>query len=132
MTAVDSARDVAEINVLLTQYGSTLDREDDEGWVGLFTPDCRYEVYGRAFEGHDGLRKITGGAPKGLHLSAQPLVQVDGDSATAQRSFLFVDRSDQSMRTGWYDDELVRTDEGWRLKVVRCTFLGPDGPQDRP
>jgi hypothetical protein len=124
--------DVAEINVLLTRYGATLDRDQDEEWVALFVPDCSYEVYGRTFEGHDGLRKITANAARGLHLSAQPLVEVHGDHAHAQRSFTFIDRSDHSMRIGWYDDELVRTPEGWRLQKVRCTFIGPDGPQDRP
>jgi hypothetical protein len=135
VTTTDARRDaddLAEINILLTRYGSTLDTEDDEGWVALFTPDCRYEVYGRTFEGHDGLRKITGGAAKGLHISAQALVQLDGDRATSRRSFIFVDRTDHSMRIGWYDDDLVRTPDGWRIQVVRCTFIGPDGPQNRP
>lgn len=32
---------------LLARYCLTLDLDDVESWVGLFTPDASYEVYGR-------------------------------------------------------------------------------------
>src|SRR5574338_625739 len=53
---------------LLARYCLALDAGDVDGWVALFTPDARYEVYGRSFEGHAGLRRMLSGAPGGLHL----------------------------------------------------------------
>ena len=62
------ADDHAEISNLLARYCVLLDQDDVDAWVDLFTPDATYHVYGRAFKGHDGLRKMMSGAPGGLHL----------------------------------------------------------------
>jgi hypothetical protein len=126
------ADDLAEINELLARYSNRLDRSDHVGWVDLFTADGRFEVYGRSFEGHDGLLRMAEGAPPGLHLTSAPLIELDGEGASVQQSFLFVDQATHDTRIGWYDDQLVRTSVGWRFRVRRSTFLTPDGPSDRP
>jgi hypothetical protein len=90
-------------------------------------------VYGRAFEGHDGLRKMMGGAPGGLHLGGPPvIVALDDDHATTQQNLLFVERGTTTMRSAVYDDELVRTADGWRIASRRCRFIVADGLADRP
>ena len=125
--------DDAEIRNLLARYCLYLDLDDVDGWVDLFTPDCRYEVYGHTFTGHEGLRKMLSGAPGGLHLGGPPVVEpVDGDHATALRNLLFIDAASGEQRSGVYDDELVRTDDGWRLATVRCRFITANGLADRP
>ena len=124
--------DTAEIVNLLALYCHRLDHSDHEGWVDLFTADGRFEVYGRSFEGSDGLLRMAEGAPPGLHMASVPVVDLDGDRATVQQSFLFVDQVTRETRIGWYDDVVVRTSEGWRLEVRRSTFLTPNGPSDRP
>ncbi len=126
------ADDLAEINELLARYSNRLDRSDHIGWVDLFTTDGRFEVYGRSFDGHDGLLRMAEGAPPGLHLTSAPLIELDGEGASVQQSFLFVDQVTRDTRIGWYDDQLVRTSMGWRFRVRRSTFLTPDGPADRP
>jgi 3-phenylpropionate/cinnamic acid dioxygenase small subunit len=125
--------DDAEIRNLLARYCLTLDLDDVEGWVALFTPDARYHVYGRAFEGHDGLRKMMRGAPGGLHLGGPPAITaVDDDHATTQQNLLFVERGTTTMRSAVYDDELVRTADGWRIASRRCRFIVAAGLADRP
>lgn len=126
------ADDLAEINELLARYSNRLDRSDHFGWVDLFTADGRFEVYGRSFDGHDGLLRMAEGAPPGLHLTSAPLIELDGEGASVQQSFLFVDQVTHDTRIGWYDDQLVRTSVGWRFRIRRSTFLTPDGPSDRP
>ena len=107
-----------EIRNLLARYCLTLDLDDVDGWVALFTPDATYHVYGRAFEGHDGLRRMMGGAPGGLHLGGPPVIErVDDDHATTQRNLLFVERASGTMRSAVYDDELVRTPDGLAHRV---------------
>jgi 3-phenylpropionate/cinnamic acid dioxygenase small subunit len=118
---------------LLARYCLALDFGDVDGWVGLFTPDARYEVYGRSFDGHEGLRRMLGGVPAGLHLGGPPVVQmIDPDRARSRRNLLFVDRSDGSSRSAVYTDELRRTEEGWRIARTRCQFLVAEGLSDRP
>ena len=118
---------------LLARYCLALDLDDVEAWVALFTPDARYEVFGRAFEGHDGLRRMTGGAPGGLHLGGPPVIEMRGvDRATTRRNLLFIDRSDGASRSAVYTDELVRTEEGWKIQRCHCQFIVSDGLSDRP
>ena len=125
--------DDLEIRNLLARYCVLLDQDDVEGWVQLFTPDASYLVYGRSFDGHDGLRKMLAGAPGGLHLGGPPAIEaVDADHAVAQQNLLFIDRSNGEQRGALYDDELVRTADGWRIAVRRCRFHTADGLRDRP
>lgn len=124
--------DDVEIRNLLAQYCLSLDFDDVEGWVSLFTPDAEYLVYGRTFRGHEGLRKMMSAAPGGLHLGGPPVVNIDGDRAETVQNLLFVERTTNEMRRSVYDDVLVRTENGWRIKRRRCRFIVTDGLSDRP
>jgi hypothetical protein len=128
-----SPEDHVAISDLLARYCLTLDVDDVDGWVALFTPDATYEVYGRTFDGHDGLRRMMGAAPGGLHLGGPPVIDMlDSDHARTRRNLLFIDRSDGSSRSAVYTDELHRTAEGWRIARVRCQFIVAEGLSDRP
>jgi hypothetical protein len=128
-----SAEDHVAITDLLARYCLSLDLGDVEGWVALFTPDARYEVYGRSFDGHAGLRAMLEAAPGGLHLGGPPAVEMlDRDHARSRRNLLFVDRASGVSRSAVYTDELHRTDRGWRIARCRCQFIVRDGLGDRP
>jgi 3-phenylpropionate/cinnamic acid dioxygenase small subunit len=127
------AEDHAEISNLLARYCILLDLQDVEGWVDLFTPDATYHVYGHTFAGRDGLRKMMSGAPGGLHLGGPPMIEeLDGDRARTLQNLLFIERTTGEMRRSVYDDELVRTEAGWRIASRRCRFIVADGLSDRP
>jgi len=126
------ADDHAEIRNLLARYCLTLDLDDTDGWVALFTPDATYQVYGRAFVGHDGLRAMATAAPGGFHLGGPVVIDLDGDRARTTRNLLFVERATTDPRHAVYEDDLVRTAEGWRIARCRCRFHTPDGLADRP
>ena len=128
-----SPADHVAIADLLARYCLTLDVDDVEGWISLFTPDATYRVYGRSYEGHEGLRRMMGAAPGGLHLGGPPVVEmIDSDHATTTRNLLFVDRGNGVSRAAVYTDELRRTGDGWRIAGCRCRFIGADGLSDRP
>jgi hypothetical protein len=125
--------DQVAISHLLARYCLTLDTDDVEGWVSLFLPDACYEVYGRSFDGHEGLRKMMGGAPGGLHLGGPPVVEMTApDRARTTRNLLFIERKTGESRSAVYTDELHRTEDGWRIAHVRCQFIVADGLSDRP
>jgi len=118
---------------LLARYCLTLDMDDIEGWVSLFLPDARYEVYGRSWDGHEGLRKMMSAAPGGLHLGGPPVIEMTGrDRVKTTRNLLFVDSKTGDARNAVYTDELHRTQGGWRIAHVRCQFIVADGLSDRP
>jgi len=125
--------DLEDIRRLLANYNLHLDVDDVDAWVELFTDDAEYHVYGRVFAGHDGIRKIPTGAPKGLHLGGQPFIELVGDDRASVRSnLLFVEAGTDVLRSVVYDDDLVRTEAGWRFAVRRCRFIRTHGLDDRP
>lgn len=126
------ADDHAEIRNLMARYCLTLDLDDHEGWVSLFTPDAVYEVYRRQFVGHEGLTAMLHAAPGGFHLGGPIVIDLDGDTATTTRNLLFVERITGEERRAVYIDQLVRTQEGWRIKHTRCQFHTTEGLADRP
>jgi SnoaL-like domain len=128
-----NADDQSEIRNLLARYCLLLDHDDVDGWVALFVADATYEVYGRTFAGHDGLRRMMSGAPGGLHLGGPPVVEIVGrDRARTQQNLLFIDRDTNEQRGAVYEDELVRTANGWQFASRRCRFVVPEGLSDRP
>lgn len=128
-----SPEDHVAICDLLARYCLALDADDVEGWLALFLPDACYEVYGRHFEGHAGLRRMLEAAPGGLHLGGPPAVEMTApDRARTRRNLLFVDRRSGGTRSAVYEDELRRTPEGWRIARCRCRFLVAEGLADRP
>lgn len=126
------ADDHAEIRNLLARYCLTLDLDDHEGWVSLYTPDGVFEVYGRQFVGHDGLRAMSHAAPGGFHLGGPVVIDLDGDRARTTRNLLFVERTTGETRRAVYVDDLVRTADGWRIAHIRCRFHTAEGLADRP
>jgi hypothetical protein len=125
--------DYVEISNLLGRYCITLDEDDIEAWVALFVPEGSFEVYGRTFRGHDGLRRMMTGAPRGLHLGGHPVIEaIDALTARTRQNLLFLDRVSGVSRSAVYTDELSRTDEGWRFVRRSCKFIVADGLSDRP
>ena len=130
---ITTPEDHVAISALMARYCLTLDVDDVEGWVALFTPDVTYAVYGRSFDGHDALRKMLSGAPGGLHLGGPPVIEmIDADHARTTRNLLFIERGDGVSRSAVYTDELRRTTDGWRIAATRCRFIVADGLSDRP
>jgi hypothetical protein len=125
--------DHVAIGQLMARYCLTLDLDDVEAWVGLYTPDGTFRVYGRTFAGPEGLRQMVTGAPGGLHLGGPPVIEmIDANRAHTTRNLLFIERVEGIARNAVYNDELVRTPEGWRIASTRCRFIVPEGLSDRP
>jgi len=125
--------DHVAITQLLARYCLALDQDDVEDCVALFAPDAVYEVFGRSFEGHDGIRRMMKAAPGGLHLGGAPVIEMVGpDGARTRQNSLFVDRTSGVSRGVVYTDELRRSETGWRFARRRCQFIVRDGLSDRP
>src|SRR5437588_2039100 len=54
----------------------------------------------------------------------------DGNAATGKQHFIFVDQQTHAMRLGWYNDEYVRTPDGWRIHRRSTTFMRKSGAFD--
>jgi hypothetical protein len=132
MSSERDRQDRDEITDLLARYGSLLDRGDHEAWTDLFAAEGSFEVFGRSFQGHQGLMRMAEAAPGGVHLAGLPVIEIEGDTAVVQQSFVFFDQLTHDVRIGWYDDVMRRDGERWCFERRRSTFLTAEGPSDRP
>ncbi|MFD4354386.1 nuclear transport factor 2 family protein [Nocardia sp. NPDC058518] len=121
--------DLLEIQQVLARYAVTITQADIDGVVAVFTPDGTYSAFGDTYT-LDLFPELVAAAPKGLFLTGIPALEIDGDSATGTQPLCFVDHSTHDLRIGYYTDTLVRTDDGWRLRTRRMTFIRRNGDHD--
>lgn len=131
--------DKAAIIELLNLYGFALDSRQWDLFDLIFSSDVE-AVFGPAGAGWLGLTEFKRSFAEFhatldnfQHTMMGQLVHVDGDKANAfsYGNWLLV-RNDAKggpswMGTGWYDDELVRTDSGWRIKRRVCRLVSWTG-----
>ena len=137
-------QDKAAIIEILNLYGFALDAHQWDLFDLVFTEDVTADFgpagaswsgladFKRSFaEFHDTLDNHQ-------HTMMGHLVHVNGDKANAFSfgNWLLVRESlkdDTSwLGTGWYDDELVRTDRGWRIKRRVCRLISWTGNPSVP
>lgn len=112
---------------LFQEYRRELDRRDFAAYAQLFAEEGEWlgdlghargraqieELLVRTLEVNPDDRTRT------YHLVANPVIQVDGDRATAQSTWCFITRSDDDQPVlsmlGHYDDVLVRVDGRWKF-----------------
>lgn len=127
MTTTPRIVDIASVNDLLARYALTMDRRRLDQWVALFTPGAELAVGSRRYRGHDELRAMAEASMLGIHLPGPTNVEIDGDHAVSEQTFVFVSTAESVISTGFYNDRLVRTADGWRfeerlIEVSRATL----------
>jgi hypothetical protein len=95
----------------------------------VFTADGVYNALGTPYT-RDDFPALLKGAPPGQYIGNVPIVEFDGDTATGVQHFLFVEQATHNMRLAWYNDEYVRTPDGWRIHRRSTTFMRRSGGYD--
>jgi hypothetical protein len=120
--------DRLEIDDLLTRYTVAVDTKDWDLLATCFTPDAHIDY--RASGGTEGsypevaawLAEILAAFPMTQHFCTNRMVTIDGDTATARSYFYnpmgMPDADGQKLMFvgGYYNDHLVRTPDGWRIR----------------
>lgn len=131
--------DTVEIIQVINLYGLALDAHAWDLLDEVFTPDVHAE-FGPAGAVWSGLAKVKY-AFKDFHETLDNhqhtmmghVVRVDGDKAWAftYGDWLLVRHAAPGgsdwVGRGWYDDELVRTDRGWRISRRICRLISSSG-----
>lgn len=135
--------DHGEIRNLLAEYGHRADSGDGESYAALYTADGELVESGTTITPPAKIAAVANRfaemaadlpQPSGSkHVTVNSVVHVDGDRATAHSDLLALslnpERGWHISGVGRYDDDLVRTDEGWRFRRRTVTWykqLGPD------
>ncbi len=134
--AVRTLVDRAEITDLVYRYAKGLADGDVDMIVSVFAPDARLDHDYVVIEGHAGIHrhfsanKVQGAAGTGIgletFLSRNPLISnvvidLDGDHARAESRGIVVHHGVRGarhyvvVRSLTYDDDVVRTADGWRI-----------------
>ena len=121
--------DTFEIQRLLVDYGRHLDARDLRSYSRLFCDDGEWTGATGTAVGPDAIQAMLEAnlpgnppapGPTTWHLMCNPVIDVDGDRATAQVTWVLL-RRDAGDRpgiavTGRYEDILVREHGRWRFK----------------
>ncbi|OBG89864.1 polyketide cyclase [Mycobacterium sp. E802] len=117
---------------VLVRYATGIDRRDWPLFRTVFTEDCVLD-YGEigAWSGVDAVTEFMeqthAMAGHTLHRMSNHAITVDGDTAAARTYvdalILAQDNNSGVNAVGFYDDELVRTENGWRIARRRFTSV---------
>lgn len=125
MLSLPEISDRLEIQQLLVDYATAIDQRRFDDLDRIFTPDAYIDY--RAMGGVDGpypqvkawLAEVLPNIPAYYHLVGNIDIRLSGDTATG-RAMCFnpmqLSPDGQVLFCAlWYDDEFVRTAQGWRL-----------------
>lgn len=117
--------DVHEIQQILSTYAVAIDTRTPELLRDLFTEDAEISLGGMPSSTPERYiatcQQTLPQLDATQHSISTPLIQLAGDSASS-RCYFSAQHALNSLRphpffliSGWYDDELVRTSDGWRI-----------------
>lgn len=122
--------DRQDIDALLVRYATGIDGRDWLLFRTVFTDDCEldYGVIG-SWKGVDAvaefMEQVHAMAGHTMHRLSNQAIAVDGDTARARTyidGLIMAGDSKSGVNAiGFYDDEIVRTADGWRIARRRYT-----------
>jgi ketosteroid isomerase-like protein len=109
------AEDRDEILQLMYRYNHAIDGHAPEAWASTFTDDAVFDAAGRVATGRDDLLRFAASIKDPMrHIVANPVIDVQGDTAHV-KAYITVIKGGAIGTVGTYDDQLVRTPDGWRF-----------------
>ncbi len=123
----DVREEQAQIGEVLVRYATGIDRRDWSLFRTCWTEDVEAD-YGAAgsFSGANSICEFMAATHERMgdtfHRLSNVVIELDGDTATARSYFhavLMIRRDDPNRWVdflGYYDDDFVRTPEGWRIR----------------
>jgi hypothetical protein len=123
--------DLVELHALCARYMSYTSQFVQDRWLDVFTADAEYNAFGTPYT-LERFPALLAAAPRGQFIGNMPVVEFDGDGdrAAGEQHFVFIDQQTHAMRLGWYRDEYVRTEAGWRIRRRSTTFMRKHGGFD--
>ena len=143
MTAAhDDVVEGMRIRSVLERYCSFVDAGAVDELLELFSDDCTLATMGRTLRGKPEIASLWAAVapvsrPTTLHALVNPVVSIDGNSATAISGWAMIDRSGAGggariALAGHYHDTLTRDGDGrWKFTSRRVETIAR-GPAEAP
>ena len=129
--------DKQHIRELQNRYSYAIDSGQYDKLDGMFTPDATYNFVTGSTDNLEALKNTIRDALQPLsssqHINGNQWAEIAGDRATAGCYFTVhmfkegVADGEHFEMGGRYDDELLRTPDGWRFTSRTITILWSDG-----
>jgi ketosteroid isomerase-like protein len=123
--------DERKIQRLMARYCHLVDDGAFGELMELWADDAELALRGETATGPAAIVALIAGLQtperRGIHLGANAIIDVEGDTARAASDFLFMRREggpDPQKFIGRYDDRFVRTPDGWRFHRREIRFRG--------
>jgi hypothetical protein len=127
MLSLEEISDRLEIQQLLIDYSTAIDKRRFDDLDRVFTPDAYIDytamggIEGRFPEVKAWLADVLPNFPVYAHMLGNFDVRIDGDTASSRticfNPMVLGGDQKQILFCGlWYDDEFIRTAEGWRMR----------------
>ena len=124
--------DERAIQRLMARYCHLVDDGAFDELAQLWADDAELALRGETATGPAAIVAIIAGLQtperRGIHVGANAIIDVEGDTARAESDFVFLRREggpDPQRFIGRYLDRFVRTPGGWRFRRREITFRGP-------
>ncbi len=137
MSTYDTFADRMAITDLTISYTWALDQHEFERLREVFLPDATFNVAGVPLSGIDAIIEKVSGSLSPLddsqHIISNHQIRIDGDTATsrcylqAQHVRNAADGGPNYIFAGRYEDELVRTSDGWRIAKRSLVHMWTEG-----
>ena len=112
--------DYVAIRQLNATYNRYADLADGKSYSSLFTEDAEFNIVGEGiYVGREQIAARCNATTTAVHVTTEPALDISGDIAQERVRMLTVLQDGNGTRnefvaSGWYIDELKRTEEGWR------------------
>ena len=112
--------DYIAIRQLNATYNRNADMADGEAYSNLFTEDGELNIVGEGiYTGREQIAARCNATTTAVHITTEPEIDINGDTAQQRVRMLTVLQDGKGTRnefvaSGWYIDELKRTEAGWR------------------
>jgi SnoaL-like domain len=126
--SADIVEDELEIKRVLAHYCHVVDDGQFDRLGEVFGEKGAFLIDGEGPHGLtpliDHFRVIQADGRRGVHVISAPFVTLDGDRAEAKTDVVFFFKGEAGWKpsaVGRYSDELIRTDDGWRIETRSFT-----------
>jgi ketosteroid isomerase-like protein len=117
---------VEAIRTLMANYCHGIDKHDVETFMSIWAQDSLYNLPRGEGKGIDGVRalveKVWTQVPQCHHHITNPVIEVDGDTATAKTDVFYFRQTDDDLYTllsGGYDFNFVKENGAWKVSLLR-------------
>ena len=118
--------DLEQIRTLMSKYCHGLDKKDEALFMSIWAADGEYDLPRGHGTGTQGIRelmhKVWKQVPKCHHHISNPLIELNGDRASAKADVIYYRQTEDGARvllSGFYTFELSRTAEDWLIRTLK-------------